>query len=550
VLADCATPDKVALVRQDSDGNWTLDDLAPLHAHAVTVPGAAAGWCDAVERWGSGRLSMADVLRPAIRLARQGFPVSPVTAHWWQMGERELRMGPHGAELMVQREGDLDVGGGGGGSSGSLDEGSGSGGIVTRAPRAGEVFRNPHLASVLERLCTQGKQGFYQGPVAEAVVEVLRGLGSVICLDDLAAHETLFPEAISASYNGVDLVECPPNGQGIIALLATNYLKVALEHPHYQPQRTTAPLSGEPSSHSSAAAAVPAAPAAGAAVTNTSGLRHNAGDYLHLVIEVLRMAFADGRMHVSDPSFAKVSAAELLSPDYARKRVAECFDPLKAHPDVLAGSPAMSCDTVSFQVVDAAGNAVSMVNSNYQGFGSGIVPRGCGFSLQNRGANFSLVPGHANALAGGKRPYHTILPALLLNTATRKLEATFTVMGGFMQPQGHLQMMLNMLDHGLSPQTALDAPRICLLANGTVAVEDGVSDDTIVDLRRRGHRVVVLSDHNRCIFGRGQVIAVRHDRLDPAGAEPPVRVLVGGSDGRADGCALAASSPPLKHVRE
>lgn len=394
VLADCTNSEKRAKVNQDSDGNWTLDDVDPFHAHSVTVPGAAAGWCDAVDRWGSNIVSMQDILQPAINLASEGFAVSPITAHWWKQGEKQLRLGPHGSELLLRGE---------------------------RAPQAGEVFQNKHLATVMSNLGKYGKESFYKGEPAKAIVDVVSKLGGLITEEDIATHETTFPQAISTSYNGVSLVECPPNGQGIIALLATNYLKCILLHPRYN-------------------------------ATSTAGISHNSAEYLHIIIEALRMAFADGRTFVCDPRYTNVSTSQLLSLEYAKKRVATFFNPVKANENVKAGSPVMSCDTVSFQVCDKDGLAVSMVNSNYQGFGSGLVPKGCGFSLQNRGANFSLVAGHANAVAGGKRPYHTILPALLVNSQSRKLVASFTVMGGFMQPQGHLQMLLNMVDHKLSPQ--------------------------------------------------------------------------------------------------
>lgn len=258
------------------------------------------------------------------------------------------------------------------------------------------------------------------------VVEVVKELGGVLGHEDLSSHKTDFPQAIATHYNGVDLVECPPNGQGIIALLATNYVKSALQISY-----------GD--AHS------------------TKNLQHNSAEYLHLIIECLRLAFADGRKYVADPEhFQDVTVDQILSAKYAYERVRTLFDRNRATVDARAGSPQHTCDTVSFQVVDAFGSAVSMVNSNFMGFGSGIIPRGCGFSLQNRGANFSLIAGHANAFAGGKRPYHTILPALLINSATKALVASFTVMGGFMQPQGHLQMLLNMIDHGMSPQVCLN----------------------------------------------------------------------------------------------
>ncbi|KAJ0411080.1 hypothetical protein ATCC90586_008055 [Pythium insidiosum] len=291
----------------------------------------------------------------------------------------------------------------------------------------------------------------------------------------------------------------PPNGQGIVALLALNVLDELLPADH---------------------AALPA----------------DSAEYLHLVVEALRLAFADAKWYVSDLEHnPSVPVAALLSREYARARAA-LIDRARAMVDPQRGCPELSCDTVSFQVVDGAGNAVSMVNSNYEGFGTGFVPRGCGFSLQNRGSNFRLDDAaHPNALAPGKRPYHTIIPAISTHADSRALHATFSVMGAFMQPQGHVQVLCNLLYHQLNAQEAIDAPRVCVGAKrdggeSHVLLEDGVPAAVGHALAAQfGHRVETRAGVGpRSVFGRGQVIL----------RDPETGVLCAGSDGRADGCAM------------
>ncbi len=432
--------------------------LPPLHAHNVTVPGACAGWCDLVERHGS--MEMERILAPALRLAREGFPVAPITAYYWAGGaERQLKKARGGSQLL----------------------------IAGRAPTAGEIFRNPGLARTFEAIAKDGKEAFYRGDLARRIAAVVQEAGGVMTPEDLAAHHSTWDQPISTLYRGVQLWECPPNGQGIVALLTLNLLA-----------ERTLPDDGLST------------------------------DRLHVLIESLRLAFADAQRYVADPSKVWVPAKTLLSKAYARER-ARSIHARKANLKAGPGTLPAGSDTVYFSVVDGVGNACSFINSNYMGFGTGLVPEGAGFSLQNRGANFSLEPGHPNALAPGKRPYHTIIPAM----ATREdgsLYACYGVMGGFMQPQGHVQVLLALLD-GLDPQAALDRPRICLDEGepaGTVLVEDGVPDATVRGLAARGHKVERVTGQDRAVFGRGQVIL----------RDPRTGVLCGGSDPRADGCAM------------
>ncbi len=433
--------------------------LPPFHPHTVTVPGACAGWCDLIERHGT--LSMADILAPAIRLAEGGFPVAPLTAHFWSRGaERQLKIAPNGHELTIEG----------------------------RGPRAGEIFRNLGLARTLRAIAEGGKQAFYQGEIAEAIVEVLQGSGGCMAADDLAAHASTWETPASVTFGNFRVYECPPNGQGITALLALNLLEGF----------------------------------------DLAGLNPLSVERLHLEIETLRLAFADTRWYVADPAFSP-DWEWLLSKDYAAER-RKLIDPKRATLDQQKGRPFASSDTVYFCVVDRWGNACSFINSNYMGFGTGIVPKGWGFTLQNRGHNFSLDPAHPNRLEPRKRPYHTIIPGLITREADGSLFGPFGVMGGFMQPQGHVQVGLALMLDGLDPQSALDLPRFCLEdgnLSDAVALEEGIPLPVMSALAEMGHPVRPVSGWGRALFGRGQVIL-----HDSGGA------LSAGSDPRADGCAM------------
>jgi len=444
----------IELIRKQNLENERLEISDPFHPHTVTVPGACAGWCDFVERHGS--MPMSEILAPAIRLAEEGFPVAPLTSYFWSRGAaRGL-----GRELTIEG----------------------------RGPQAGEIFRNPGLARTFRAVAEGGKEVFYRGEIAQKIVAALQARGGVMTLNDLAAHTSTWDEPISTSYRDVRVWECPPNGQGLAALIALNILEGF-----------------------DLATLDPASPRR-----------------LHLIIEALRLAFADTRWYAADPAFNPAPLAGLLSKDYATER-RKLIDSSRATVDHKHGSPVAGSDTVYFCAVDGQGNACSFINSNYMGFGTGLIPEGTGFSLQNRGHNFSLDPTHPNALAPGKRPYHTIIPGLITR-ADGSLFGPFGVMGGFMQPQGHAQVVIGMIDDGLDPQAALNRPRICLepgQADGRVGIEDGLPPESVAALARMGHEVFAVSGYRRAMFGRGQII-----RRDPDG------VLWGGSDPRADGCAM------------
>ncbi len=438
------------------------EQLPAYHAHTVTVPGAAAGWDDLIAK--HGLLKLSDALAPAIRLAEEGFPVAPVTSYFWARGAaNQLAKAANGVELTVDG----------------------------RAPKPGEIFRNPGLARTFRALAEDGKRAFYKGEIAEAIIAVLSDSGGVMAQDDLAGHKSTWDAPISTDYRGYKIWECPPNGQGLAALLAINILE----------DFDTAAM-----------------PALGV-------------ERWHLMIEAMRLAFADTRWFVADPATNPAPLEKLLSKDYAASR-RKLIDKRRASPELGHGKPTSSNDTVYLTVVDGDGNACSLINSNYHGFGTGIVPKGWGFTLQNRGYGFSLDPAHPNALAPGKRPYHTIIPAMITHADSGDLCASYGVMGGFMQPQGHMQVALALIDDGLDPQAALDRPRFCIedgTAAGAVALEQGLPVETVAGLAALGHQVRVVEGMERALFGRGQVIM----------RDPESGALWGGSDPRADGLAMS-----------
>jgi len=437
------------------------NELPAFHPHTVTVPGAAAGWSNLVERYG--RLCLKKILTPAIKLAEEGFPVSPITSYYWQRGaSNQLSRALNGSELTIDG----------------------------KAPRPGEIFRNPGLAKTFRIIAEKGASRFYQGEIAESIVDALKSEGGVMTLDDLASHTSSWDTPISTTFRGMRVWECPPNGQGLAALLGLNILE-GLDFEDHPPLSTTR---------------------------------------LHLMIESMRLAFADTRWFVADATTNPAPLEELLSKAYAEERK-KLINPTKTTVDQKHGIPTSRSDTVYLSVIDSDGNACSFINSNYMGFGTGIVPKGWGFTLQNRGLGFSLDPNHPNALAPGKRPYHTIIPSMITHEDSGELFACYGVMGGFMQPQGHLQVAANLITDEMDPQAALDQPRFCITTgepSGTVALENGIDVEVMAELSQMGHTIVPTSGQARAIFGRGQVIL--RDRQ--------TKVLWGGSDPRADGLAM------------
>lgn len=435
------------------DLGW--EKMNPRHAHSVTVPGAVRGWHDLLQQHGT--MALADVLGDAIHYASEGFPTAPVVGYRWEHSDAFLRSAANAEEYLPNGD----------------------------TPKAGQVLRLPGLANTLRAIAEGGPDAFYSGPIAEAIVSSLQEQGGLMTLDDLKHHRSTWDEPIHSDYHGITVYECPPNGQGLTALIALNIAEnFDLQSlPWGSPQR------------------------------------------IHLMVEAMRLAWADAREYIADMRRADVPVDALLSKDYASARAALIHPYYAADPPAPGELPG-GADTIYLSVVDGAGNACSFIKSLYMGFGVGIVARGTGVWLQNRGSGFSLVPGHRNALAPGKRPYHTIIPGMALKDGA--LWASFGVMGGFMQPQGHFQVISAMVDDELNPQEALNRPRWYVDSGdpgGALLVEDGSPFKTLADLAERGHRIQPEAGLGRGNFGRGQII--RYDQ--------ETGVMHGGSEPRADG---------------
>ena len=325
---------------------------------------------------------------------------------------------------------------------------------------AGELFRFPAQASTLRSIAETHGEAFYRGVLAEKIAAASRAQGGAMTLEDLADHQPEWVEPISLSYRDMRLHEIPPNGQGIAALIALGILG------HF-------PLADLPV---------------------------DSADSLHLQIEAMKLAFADAYRYVADPGAMSVSIGQLLDADYLKERAA-LIDRARAK-DFAPGRPGAS-DTIYLTAADSAGMMVSYIQSNYMGFGSGVVVPGTGISLHNRGACFRLEPNHPNRVAPGKRPFHTIIPGFVMD-GPRPL-MSFGVMGGDMQPQGHAQIMIRLADYGQNPQAAADAPRWKVLGGRNVVLEHAVAPGVVEELARRGH-IVRHAERGSLEFGAGQFI--------------------------------------------
>ena len=416
---------------------------------SVTVPGAIAGWAALNERYGA--LPLARVLAPAIALAEEGFPLSPIIARQWAAEEDLLSEDP-------------------GATATYLPGGS--------APAAGEWFTNPDLARSLRLVAEQGPDAMYGGELGRRIVEGLRPMGGYLTLDDLAAMEVEWVEPISTDYRGWTVWELPPAGQGVAALQMLELLE-----PY-----------------------------------DLAAMGHNSAEYLHHLIEAKKIAFAD-LAHVADRDHLEVTPDRLLDPAYLEERRA-LLDADRAGEQPEPGEFATSTETVYLAVADAEGNMVSFIHSIYEYFGSGVVIPGTGFVLQNRGAGFTLEDGHPNQVAPGKRPFHTLIPGFL--TRDGQPVAAFGVMGGSMQPQGHVQVVANLVDFGMDPQAAIDAARFRHRGGLRVAIEN-VTPGLRSRLEAMGHEI---TEWESVAFGGGQLVM----RLN--------RGWAGASDARKDGLAV------------
>ena len=354
-----------------------------------------------------------------------------------------------------------------------------------RAPRAGEVMRLPELANTLNAISKGGAKAFYRGSLAKKMATYVQERGGWLDESDLAKCRSTWDEPISTDYKGVTCWECPPNGQGLAALSALNIVEGLDIH----------------------------------------SMGFQTPDTYHHLIEAMHLAFSDASRYIADPNKVSVPVSRLLSREYARQRRSLIkYDQALVRPS--PGAVAVGSDTAYITCVDQMGNACSFINSLYEGFGTGLVVPGTGIVLQNRGSLFSLDPDHPNALEPEKRPYHTIIPGMA--TRNSDLWLSYGVMGGFQQPQGHLQVLVNMIDFGLGPQAALDALRFSIQPGIGVAVEEELSPGVMEELRRRGHTIIPAGGEMRGLFGGGQIIE----------RDPESGVLRGGSEPRKDGCAI------------
>ena len=424
----------------------------------VTVPGAFDGWITLLEKHGT--MKLADLLAPAIGYAEDGFPVADKTSADWEPEIAKLKATAAAASTFV-------VNGG--------------------APPPGAIFIQKNLARTLRTLARGGRDAFYRGEIAGAIVDYCQKIGGFLAMEDFAAQKSEWVEPISTTYRGYTLFELPPNNQGLTALMLLNLLEgIDLTAMRSEPER-----------------------------------------YYHTLIEATKIAFADRNRYIADPAFSRVPVQELLSKDYAAKRRA-LIDPAKAIDPPSYGDIRSGSDTTYFTVVDKDRMAVSFINSIFSAFGSGIVAGETGIVLHNRGSGFSLESGHPNQFAPGKRPFHTLIPAMVFKDG--KLLMSYGVMGGDIQAQGHAQVLINLVDRGLNLQQAIDAPRYRYISGKGVMLEDTLADPVIDALVRKGHERVLPPPgvRHRALMGGGQAIMI----------DPVTGALSGASDIRKDGMAL------------
>lgn len=452
LTADKVPPDSVGTIPLYSPYSWT-------------VPGTCDGWFELHARYG--RLPMSTVLAPAIRYAEEGFPLSPVIAENWATGARRFVDKPGFKEVFLP------------------------GG---RAPREGELFKNPALARTLRLLAEKGRDAYYKGPIADAIVRFSKAHGGFFAAEDFARHHSTWDKPLATDYRGYRVWELPPPGQGLAALQLLNLLE------NY----------------------------------DLKAMGRSSPDFWHLMVEAKKVAFADRARYYADPAFAQVPVQQLLSKDYAKRRT-KLIDMQHAALTDQPGDVAMlnRKETTYLCTADESGLMVSLIQSNYTGFGSGYVVPEVGFGLQNRGALFSLHKGHPNYLEPGKRPFHTIIPAFV--TKDDQPLMAFGLMGGDMQPQGHAQVMVNLVDFGMNLQEAGDAVRYhhtdsseptgtVMTDGGVLHIEDGLPAAVLDELKRRGH---VLKPEPVGAYGGYQAIW----------RDPVTGIYSGATEKRKDGCA-------------
>ncbi len=434
-------------------------DKMPVYgAVPVTVPGTPASWAEVSRKFG--KLSLRETLQPAIQLAEEGFPLTPILGKYWRIAYDKFKtMSDNSPEEEKMFAAWFET---------FAPDG--------RPPEIGEIWSAPGHADTLRQIAETDGRAFYEGPLAEKIAATVKEHGGFLTAQDLADYQVEWVEPVSTNYRGYDVWEIPPNGQGMVALMAMNIHTADGYKPVYGEVET-----------------------------------------LHRQIEAMKLAFTDGKAFITEEAEMPVKVEELLSEEYAEERarqigekamLPEPYDPVKG-------------GTVYLATADSEGNMVSFIQSNYMGFGSGVVVPGTGIALQNRGADFSLDPEHANYLQPGKKTFHTIIPGFL--TKDGEAVGPFGVMGGFMQPQGHFQVVSNTVDFGLNPQAALDQPRWQWTGGKTVHVEPDFPNHLAQALQRKGHDIHIMTDSGS--FGRGQIIW----------RDPETGVLQSGTESRTDG---------------
>lgn len=425
----------------------------------VSVPGCVDGWYELHGKYG--KLTMSDILQPAIDYAENGFPVSELIAYYLGRSVPFLSKYDGFAEVFAP---------------------NGS------APKKGEIFKNPALAKTLKKLVKGGRNEFYKGDIARTIAKYMKEQGGFITYEDLASHTSEWVDPVSTNYRGYDVWEIPPNGQGIAALQILNLME------EY----------------------------------NVADMGFGSKEYIHTFTEAKKLAFEDRAKYYTDMDFAKVPVQELISKSYAAER-RKLINPNRAARRITE-SKLRDGDTIYLTVADGEGNMISLIQSNYRGMGSGMTPPGLGFVLQDRGELFSLDANHMNAYEPGKRPFHTIIPAFI--TKDGMPWVSFGVMGGAMQPQGHAQIVMNLIDFGMNLQEAGDAPRIQhggssqptgeeMTNGGILYLETGINYEVIRELAKMGHKVQFN------IGGYGGYQAIMWDNEN--------KVYYGASESRKDG---------------
>lgn len=435
------------------------DKIPALGPLPVSVPGCVDGWFELSQKFGS--LPMSDILAPAIRYAREGFPLTELIAYYWKRNAEILKDYPGFAEVFRPNG---------------------------QAPAKGEIFKNPYLANTLERIAKQGRDVFYRGEIAREIVEYLQAQGGFLSMQDFEDHTSEWVDPISTNYRGFDVWELPPNGQGTAVLQMLNVLE------QY----------------------------------DISNMGFGSPEYMHLFIEAKKLAFEDRAKYYADPKFNQLPVEQLISKKYARER-SKLIQLDKASRSFPA-SELEQGNTIYLTTADKEGNMVSLIQSNYRGMGSGMTPGKLGFVLQDRGELFALEKEHLNVYEPHKRPFHTIIPALI--TKDGEPFISFGLMGGAMQPQGHVQVVCNLIDFGMNLQEAGDAPRIRhegssqptgerMTDGGTTYLESGFDYPTILNLLGKGHQIQFSKG------GYGGYQAIQWDKKN--------QVFLGASESRKDG---------------